>query len=67
MRQGGECTRSTLSQPFAVSSIVTVSARGFLLSNEFPTFTSSNSTFNDRYVLQLSTRRAERSRCSTSA
>jgi hypothetical protein len=50
---GAECTRSTLSQTFTVSSIVTVSAKGFLLSNEFPTFTSANSVFNDRYLLQL--------------
>ena len=51
---GKECTRSTLSQTFnATKSIVTVSTRGYLLSNEFPTFTSSNSQFNDRYVLEL--------------
>ncbi|HYE90895.1 MAG TPA: FecR domain-containing protein, partial [Terriglobales bacterium] len=50
---GNDCTRSTLSQSFNVNSVVSVSARGFLLSNEFPTFTSSNSAFNDRYLLQL--------------
>lgn len=51
---GAECTRSTLSQTFtATKSIVTVSARGHLLSNEFPTYTSSNSQFNDRYRLEL--------------
>lgn len=50
---GNDCTRSTLSQSFNVNSVVSVSARGFLLSNEFPTFTSSNSSFNDRYLLQL--------------
>jgi hypothetical protein len=50
---GSECTRSTLSQSFTVNSLVTVSAKGFLLSNEFPTFTSTQSAFNDRYLLQL--------------
>jgi hypothetical protein len=50
---GSDCTRSSLSQQFAVNSIVTVSAKGFLLSNEFPTFTSASSAFNDRYLLQL--------------
>jgi hypothetical protein len=50
---GSDCTRTTVSQPFQVSSIVTVSARGFLVSNEFPSFTSSNSSFNDRYLIQL--------------
>jgi hypothetical protein len=51
---GKDCTRSTLSQSFsATKSILTISARGYLLSNEFPTFTSSNSQFNDRYLLQL--------------
>ena len=50
---GADCTRSTLSQPFQVSSVVSVSAKGFLLSNEFPTFTSTNSTFNDRFLLQI--------------
>ncbi len=50
---GNDCSRSSLSQQFAVNSIVTVSAKGFLLSNEFPIFTSSSSAFNDRYLLQL--------------
>ena len=51
---GSDCTRSTLSQTFnATKSIITVTARGYLLSNEFPTFTSSNSSFNDRYQLRL--------------
>lgn len=50
---GSDCTRTTLSQQFSVNSIVTVTARGFLLSNEFPSFTSSNSSFNDRYLIQI--------------
>ena len=50
---GNDCTRTTLSQQFQVNSIVTVSARGFLLSNEFPSFTSSSSSFNDRFLIQL--------------
>jgi hypothetical protein len=50
---GADCNRSTLSQQFNVTSVVSVSAKGFLLSNEFPTFTSANSAFNDRYLLQL--------------
>jgi hypothetical protein len=51
---GTDCTRSTLSQTFlATKSIITVTARGFLLSNEFPSFTKSGSSFNDRYLLQL--------------
>src|SRR5581483_9793034 len=47
-------TPSTLSQTFNVTkSILTVSAHGYLLSNEFPTFTSTKSQFNDRFLLQL--------------
>lgn len=48
-----ECTKSTLSQTFNVSSVVTVSAHGFLLSNEFPNFTGSQSQFADNYLLEL--------------
>jgi hypothetical protein len=50
---GNECTKSTLSQTFNVNSVVTVSARGFLISNEFPTFTGSQSQFADLYRLLL--------------
>src|SRR5262249_17333523 len=50
---GSECTRSSLSQAFNVSSILTISGKGALLSNEFPTFTSTNSAFNDRYLVSL--------------
>ena len=50
---GKECTKSTLTQNFSVSSIVTISARAFLMSNEFPTFTGSGSAFTDTFKLQL--------------
>ena len=50
---GSDCTRSTLSQAFNIGSIVTITGKGALLSNEFPTFTSSQSQFNDRFVVQL--------------
>ena len=50
---GADCTRSTLSQAFNIGSIVTITGKGALLSNEFPSFTSSQSQFNDRYLVQL--------------
>ncbi|HEV8144493.1 MAG TPA: FecR domain-containing protein [Methylomirabilota bacterium] len=50
---GSECTRSSVSQSFNVNSIVTISGKGALLSNEFPSFTSSQSEFNDRFLVTL--------------
>ena len=50
---GKDCTKSTLSQTFTVSSVVSVSAHGFILSNEFPFFTASQSEFADRFLLEL--------------
>jgi hypothetical protein len=50
---GSECTRSSVSQSFNVNSIVTISGKGALLSNEFPSFTSSQSVFNDRFRVTL--------------
>jgi hypothetical protein len=50
---GSDCTRSTLSQAFNISSIVTVSAKGALFSNEFPVFTGQQSVFNDRFRVTL--------------
>lgn len=47
-----ECTKTTLSQKFNVSSIVTVKGKGALLSNEFPEF-SKQSDVNDRYRVQV--------------
>lgn len=50
---GKDCTKTTLSQKFNVNSIITAKGKGALLSNEFPTFTSIKSSFNDRYLVQI--------------
>jgi hypothetical protein len=50
---GKDCTKTTLSQKFNVNSIITAKGKGALLSNEFPTFTSTKSSFNDRYLVQI--------------
>lgn len=50
---GNACRQSTLSQSFNVGSILLLKGKGFLLSNEFPTFTGSGSIFNDKASVTL--------------
>lgn len=50
---GKACTKSTLSQKFNVTSVVTGKGTGALFSNEFPTFTSTKSIFNDEFKVKV--------------
>jgi hypothetical protein len=56
---GAACTRSTLSQTFTTplksgdGTFVFVSFKGMAFANEFPTFTGSNSNFNDKITVSL--------------
>jgi hypothetical protein len=50
---GTLCQQSTLSQAINVKSVLLVQGKGFLLSNEFPTFTEPTSEFNDKVLVEL--------------
>lgn len=49
----GQCSRSSIKQSFDVTSAVHVRFRVTLMSNEYPDFTNTGSTFNDRFIVDL--------------